>query len=245
MGWSSQVSSFSRCSSLSSLAFSFLRLGFLGNTSPAFLAARWRSPSIWSWKTPSSLWRVRDLFPAFSWRCRQNLMVDSSQRFEFETTALRLVGCRETLDETIFGIPIAQIMDIKIRDSDAACYDFRKFTDWCEQRHIKFCWTRLPTGDIIESLFLQQRGFRFIESGYTVCLSGLQDRPLSKSDVVVSAASVDDSDELVAMAEKVFRFGRYHRDPLIDSGLADKRYGHWLKRAFANPDQSVMRCVYE
>jgi ribosomal protein S18 acetylase RimI-like enzyme len=94
-------------------------------------------------------------------------------------------------------------------------------------------------------MFLEARGFRFIELNYLPRLENIQSRSFDASGINVIAAELADRDALAEMASQVFRHGRLHQDPRIDPELGDRRYRVWMTNAFQHPKQSVLKCMLD
>lgn len=158
------------------------------------------------------------------------------------TEALNLDFYLVPWDSRILGVPVAQIADIRVAEPVRAARDYQSFLDWCARERIALCACRLPADRLADSMFLEERGFRFIELNYLPRLAGLQQR--ATSDEGVSIARADDRDRapLADMAARVFRHGRFHDDPRIGAKLGDRRYTAWLENAFTSPHQRVLKC---
>lgn len=146
-------------------------------------------------------------------------------------------------DTEIFGFPVAQISDFRILHAGAAENDFGRFTSWAKQFGVTFVSTRVEHHQVTESLFLQARGFRFIELLYRpqINLEHMEPEPIQQFDF--SHADESDRGELVEMAANIFVFGRFHQDPAIGPELGSQRYRAWMDNAFILPHQRVVKCA--
>jgi RimJ/RimL family protein N-acetyltransferase len=158
------------------------------------------------------------------------------------TEALALDYFLVPWDTEILGVPVAQIADARVLEATQAALDYERFVDWCRERRIAFCACRLPADRLVDSMFLEDRGFRFVELNYLPRLTGLQRRDTSEQGIAVAAAVESDRPALREMATRVFRHGRFHQDPRIGPHLGDRRYGAWMDNAFASPEQRVVKC---
>lgn len=170
--------------------------------------------------------------------------------FEFEkhsirTRALELDYHHVPWDAEILGAPVGQISALKVIDPAQAALDYEPFARWCEHERIALCACRVPGERIIDSIFLEERGFRFIELNYLPRLERLQSASFVDEGVRVTSAGEEDREALVDMAGSVFKHGRFHQDPRIDPRLGDRRYRIWMQNAFARPSQNVLKCVLE
>lgn len=168
-------------------------------------------------------------------------------RFEYSidtirTPALHLDYHLVPWDIDILGKPIAQISEVRVSDAREAKRDIQPFLQWCAHQGIELCSCRIPASAMVESMFLEECGFRFVELNYQPILTGLQERLAITTDIRVELAAVDDRGTLADMAAEVLRHGRLHQDPRIDPALGSKRYRAWMINAFEHPRQRVLKC---
>lgn len=161
------------------------------------------------------------------------------------TPALTLGYYLVPWDTEIFGQPVAQISELRVIEPRQATIDYRVFADWCRRENIQLCACRLPAERIPDSMFLEERGFRFIELNYLPRLTNLQNGQFPASDISVLPADATDRTTLADMAAQVFRHGRLHQDPRVDPALGDRRYRTWMSNAFEHPKQQVLKCVLD
>jgi RimJ/RimL family protein N-acetyltransferase len=173
--------------------------------------------------------------------------VSAEVSFEHQIESLRTEGL--TLDyflvpwdTRIFGVPVAQIADLRVLEPKQAARDYERFIDWCTEKQVAFCACRVPAERLADSMFLEERGFRFVELNYLPRLTGLQELHTSDEGIEVALAEDSDRAPLKEMATHTFRHGRFHQDPRIDPRLGDRRYGVWLDNAFASAHQRVLKC---
>src|SRR5262245_50854070 len=100
------------------------------------------------------------------------------------TPALELDYYLVPWDTQILGVPVGQIADLRILDAQRAAHDYEAFANWCAIERIALCACRLPASRIVESMFLEERGFRFLELNYMPRLEGLQTATLAAEDGV-------------------------------------------------------------
>jgi ribosomal protein S18 acetylase RimI-like enzyme len=145
-------------------------------------------------------------------------------------------------DSRILGVPVAQIADIRVSEPAGAARDYQSFSDWCARERIALCACRLEADRLADSMFLEERGFRFVELNYLPRLTGLQQQPTGDEGVSITPADHGDRTPLAEMAARIFRHGRLHDDPRIGAKLGDRRYRAWLENAFSSPHQRVLKC---
>lgn len=148
-------------------------------------------------------------------------------------------------DTKILGTPVAQIADVRVFDSRKAASVYEQFLDWCQDQRIAFCSCRLSAGRLVDSMFLEERGFRFVELNYLPILTGVQQLHTSDEGIEISVATDEDHVALREMASRVFTHGRFHQDPRIGPGVGDRRYSAWIDNAFQSSQQRVLKCSLE
>ena len=176
--------------------------------------------------------------------------LSGASRFEtriesIRTSALTLSHCLVPWDAQILGVPVAQITAVRVLEPVQAERDYARFVDWCKHERIALCTCRLPADRLVDSMFLEERGFRFVELNYQPQLKALQGMQFVDEGIVVALAEESDREPLAAMAAEVFHHGRLHQDPRIGQVLGDRRYRAWMHNAFSNPAQRVSKCLQE
>lgn len=170
--------------------------------------------------------------------------------FEYTTRSIRTAALQLDYflvpwDTAILGVPVAQISELRVTEATAAARDYQEFASWCAQEHIALCSCRVPQERVADCMFLEERGFRWIELNYLPRLEQLQSRSYPADTLQVAAATANDRDLLCDMAAQVFRHGRFHQDPRIDPAVGDRRYRAWMHNAFERPTQRVLKCVLD
>jgi RimJ/RimL family protein N-acetyltransferase len=170
--------------------------------------------------------------------------------FAYETESIRTAALKldhfvVPWDTQIFGVPVAQIAELRVLEPVQAAHDYERFEDWCRRQRIALCACRLPAERLADCMFLEDRGFRFVELNYLPRLTGLQSLHTRDGGVEVAVADDGDRAPLADIAARTFRHGRYHQDPRIDPALGDRRYRAWMENAFTNPSQQVLKCLLD
>jgi ribosomal protein S18 acetylase RimI-like enzyme len=170
--------------------------------------------------------------------------------FEYRTEVIRtpalvLSHYLVPWDTAIIGAPVAQIDELEVTDVQQARRDYERFAEWCQREQVAVCACRLPADRLVESMLLEERGFRFVELNYQPRLTDLQTQPAADEGIVVADADELDREPLAAMAAEVFRYGRLHQDPRLGPALGNRRYRAWMSNAFANPRQRVVKCLLD
>jgi GNAT superfamily N-acetyltransferase len=162
------------------------------------------------------------------------------------TDALELDYYLVPWDTEILNMPIAQIERLQIKDAAQAAHDYRAFAHWCAQQRIAMCACRLPADQLSESMFLEERGFRFVELNFPLRLTGLQARSFPEDSAIrILQAEESDREELGEMAAQILGSGRFIQDPHIDPELGRRRYRIWTENAFTHPRQQVVKCLVD
>jgi len=163
--------------------------------------------------------------------------------FLIESSHLTLAVQEVGWDTAVFGFPVKSIERIRIHDSDGAHRDFKYYEEWVTSERVGIVSCRLAHNDLTESMFLETHGFRFVEMVLHPRLNLLQDIVFSEDELQISLATMSDLDELVDIAQRSFKFDRYHIDPRIPSGYANQRYGKWVKNSYYDDNQNLYKVV--
>ena len=170
--------------------------------------------------------------------------MDFDYRLEkIHTKALTLEYFLVPWDTEILGQPVAEIKHLEVKDPEAAARDFCAFTTWCGEHTIAFSNCRILHNQVVESMFLQAQGFRFIELNYRPRMNKLQELELQDDEIIIEPATYADRMILAKMAGSIFQHGRFHQDPRLGASLGNRRYKTWLLNAFVLPHQKVLKCL--
>lgn len=170
-------------------------------------------------------------------------MSDSSNKSgSIDTPELLLTWSEATWDSVLFGSPVLQIGQLKVRGPSAA-NDFSTFESCRDQEHCALVSCRLPHDHLKESMLLESHGFRFIEMVYHPEISDLQALNLTTSpELMVSRARSIDLPIVQDIAGHAFHNERFHVDPRLDHTIGNKRYQNWATSSFDHPSQQLY-CV--
>lgn len=167
------------------------------------------------------------------------MMNDSG--FSIDNKALSLVLQVVPWDSEVFGVAVAQIENLRVDRSQSVEPDFSAAQAWLDANKIEMVSCRLGHDRLDESFFLEQNGFRFIEMVLHPQIAALGEKIIDDQGLSVSTADIGDLQTLVGIAESAFGCERYHVDPRVDSEMANRRYGNWVKSAFVHPRQVVLK----
>lgn len=148
-------------------------------------------------------------------------------------------------DTEILAQPVAEIKHIEVRDPEEAGIDYLAFIHWCEKHDISLCSCRLAHDRLVESMFLESQGFRFIELAYHPRLDNLQAMEFTEDTMIIEQAQDQDRETLAEMAATIFHHGRFHQDPRLGATVGNRRYRTWLLNSFEHPNQEVFKCLLD
>jgi len=163
------------------------------------------------------------------------------QPFFYTAKGLRLTANLVSWDSQIFGFPVAAIDSLDIQDPALAGIAYQAFQEWLDANSVKMVSCRLAHQKLRESMFLENRGFRFVEMVLHPHLGDLGAYQAGTDSLVIAVAEESDLENLQAIAENAFTHERYHLDPRLDSRYGDLRYGRWVRNSFAHPRQQLLK----
>lgn len=148
-------------------------------------------------------------------------------------------------DTEIIGRPVAEINRFEVIDPERAKSHYAHFEAWREKQNIDLCSCRISHDCLVESAFLQEHGFRFIELNYRPEIHELQQQQLSDESIEIVLAQEEDQACLANMAANIFKHGRFHQDISLGPAVGNERYEIWLLNSFTRPSQSVYKCMID
>lgn len=169
------------------------------------------------------------------------MTMNDADTFELETAGLKIHAGQVFHDQEIFGFNVASIKTIEIYKADKAAKAFEQFEEWVNARSVDLISCRLPQDQLTSSMFLESRGFRFVEMVLHPTFGRLRTLPVLKTELRVEPVRADEVAIVASLAERSFGFERYHVDPRINSKLADKRYGKWIHNSFHDEKQILLK----
>jgi RimJ/RimL family protein N-acetyltransferase len=161
--------------------------------------------------------------------------------FKLETPNLKLTAQHVPWDSEIYETVVVQVTDVEVLNTEGASADYATFEAWCSAGSVGLVSCRLPHDRLRESMLLEQHGFRFIEMVLhpRTQLSGEMLPP--DENLMITRADETDLAELSSLAERAFRYERYHVDPRLDPRRADLRYGRWVLNSQAHESQCLLK----
>ena len=149
-------------------------------------------------------------------------------------------------DEEIFGFPVG---DCELGDATwllgARAEWLDALREWAGRTGARLVSFGTGATDRPAVELLTRCGFVLADTSLHGELTGLQTRPLPAPRFEFRTVEAADMVAVERIAAAGFDFGRYHTDPLFPRDLADRRYLHWVRNAFANrtaEDQLSVLC---
>ena len=167
----------------------------------------------------------------------------SSDKFSVETKGLLLQAVVVSWDTEIFDYPVGTIECLKIFNSDQITRDYMAFEFWRDLNKCKLMSCRLSHDQLYESMFLEEKGFRFIETVLHPKLDNLLRLNVSNQGLDIIPANEADIPVLKIIAETAFRNERFHVDPRLDPRLGDLRYVRWVVNTLHHPRQRLIKIL--
>lgn len=142
-------------------------------------------------------------------------------------------------DSVLFGFPVLQITRIQVCQ-DHEMEAWQSFELKRDKLGCRFVSCRLDATSIIESIFLEDRGFRHIEVSYQPVLEiDTQHDIIDEVELAVRKSTADSLAPLLKIAGTAFRNERFHVDPRLDPSLGDQRYRNWVANSLSHSRQSL------
>jgi len=146
-------------------------------------------------------------------------------------------------DTEIFGYPVAQIEHFKILDSVQFAFDYKEFESWRDINLCKLVSCRLAHDQLYESIFLEKKGFRFIESVLHPKFEKLLGLNISNQGLQIMPATENDLLGIQRIASTAFSCERFHVDPRLDPELGNMRYTRWVSNTLTHPRQRLLKIL--
>lgn len=165
----------------------------------------------------------------------------TQDHFQLSRPGLTLEARLAPWDAAAFGFPVAQISRIEVGALDAAEEAYQAFQSWVDASDARIVSCRLPHERLNESMFLEGRGFRFVEMVLHPQIEDLRERDLPDDTLTLAPAQAGDMPALLSIALTAFGHERYHVDPRLDPRLGDLRYGRWVEASLDHPTQRLIK----
>lgn len=158
-----------------------------------------------------------------------------------EFTGIEIQAQLVDWDTLVIGKPVAQINSLKV--SEPKTNSSKGLLDWLEQQNVSLISCRLGIDSLVESMWLEDLGFRFVEMILHPSLE--MHNTINTSDNEIAALPVRDEelDSIAEIARNAFQNERFHVDHRIDSEVANQRYANWVINAHNDPSQKLIKLV--
>jgi RimJ/RimL family protein N-acetyltransferase len=164
-----------------------------------------------------------------------------SNKFAAANGGLLLEAALVPWDTGVFDYPVAQIERIQVLDPDRSRLDYAAFESWRDANLCGLVSCRLRHDRLQESMLLEEKGFRFIETVLHPRLERLDRLDIPDQGLTIARAEQDDIPALRRIAESAFEDDRFHVDPRLDRRCADLRYGRWVASTPGHPRQQLLK----
>lgn len=144
-------------------------------------------------------------------------------------------------DSDIFGFPVAQIIALEVVEATAAAADFAAFEAWRDAQGVRLVSHRCERSRAREWMFLESKGFRFVEMVYQPVFEAVPAVAWPDSGLTIAAAASEDLPALEAIARTAFATGRFALDPRLDPDLNGRRYAAWVRNSLAHATQRLLK----
>ena len=168
-------------------------------------------------------------------------MTDLRSSIELVNSEFILSAQLVTWDSEVFNFAVAQIRQLKISRQTEAELLYPPFVEWRDDCSVILVSCRLPQESLNESMFLEQKGFRFIEMVLHPILEGLGHISFPDDTLTIEEADKKDISRIKNIAENAFNSERYHADPRVSSKYGDLRYGRWVENSYINQQQKLLK----
>lgn len=164
----------------------------------------------------------------------------TGEQVEIETPGLRMAYGLVPWDTAACGFPVADIRRLELIDGGRCGRDFVTFERWRAAHGVRLAACRLPHQALAESMFLEERGFRFIEMVLRPEAKIALLAPSSQEGFEIAPAVAADLPGIEAMAQTAFTTDRFTMEPRIRLGCGGDRYRQWVASALAHPHQELL-----
>ncbi len=170
-------------------------------------------------------------------------MVVVNDRISIKSQDLLLDATIVPWDTEVFQFPVAQIDSIHISDPKQSVLQFKDFESWRNLQSCDLVSCRLSEDQLVESMFLEEKGFRFIEMVLHPKVENLHRFTLEEQGLTIRPAEESDLLAINKIAMSAFRYERFYVDPRLDSHCSDLRYKRWVSNVLGHPKQQLLKIL--
>lgn len=155
------------------------------------------------------------------------------------TESLQMAWSLVPWDQEVCGFPVLQITDIKVVGRSAS-EDIREFERRRDILGAGLVSCRLSHECLIESMLLEEHGFRFIEMLYQPLFQFSTVRIDVNSHLLsVSLANQGDLEDVLNIACSAFKNERFKMDFRLDPSISDQRFQLWVENSLNHYSQDL------
>jgi RimJ/RimL family protein N-acetyltransferase len=166
------------------------------------------------------------------------------ESFGFQSDSLVLQAQAVSWDSVALGFPVAQINSIEVKQPEHAPEGFRQFKEWALRGEFQLISCRLPCERLVESMMLEDNGFRYIETVlHPVCRELALFRDTEEAELTICPAEANDLPEIRRIAEYAFTNERHYVDPRLDRRGSGARFSRWAANALSHPTQRLLKVI--
>jgi RimJ/RimL family protein N-acetyltransferase len=144
-------------------------------------------------------------------------------------------------DTLAFGKAVARINLLNVNEPkpNAAI----GFFEWLNEQNVSIVSCRLAIDNLVESMWLENLGFRFVEMILHPTLS--LPPSIHRDNDEISVAEVTDNElhVIADIARNAFHNERFHADHRLDSSAAGLRYANWVVNSHTDSRQKLVKLV--
>lgn len=148
-------------------------------------------------------------------------------------------------DSELMGFPVAQVERIEITGERSGGQGVAMLQDWLRQNRIGLASCRLAGQRLRESMLLESAGFRFVEMVYQPSLAPVPANVSADPTIAVDIARAEDLAAIEAIAGSAFLTSRFVLDWRLDEAASHRRYRQWIRNAFADQHQQLLRATVD
>lgn len=148
-------------------------------------------------------------------------------------------------DSESFGFVVGQVEAIHLRRPEDASELLGRLASWCFEQRIRLVSCRLGHTQLIESMALEDLGFRFIETVYRPRLELDRDLEAPPGGFQIVPAVPADVEPITDIARDAFATGRFMLDSRLDPAISRDRYATWVRRGLHAPGHTLLKVVAE
>ena len=165
----------------------------------------------------------------------------TSDIFTLAIPNLRLVARLIPWDTVFFGFTVGQIDTLECPKPHFNSAALHPFFQWLDQNVVRLVSCRLPCDRLVESMLLEECGFKFVETVLHPYLNLPVSRCQDEDELVIAPATLADIPVLETIAANAFTTGRIHVDPRLGPTMGDRRYSRWVTNCLDHPSQRLFK----